>query len=781
MTPALTIRMKGDWHIGTGAGSSSVVDRAVRRDVRDGLPYLPGKTLVGLWRDGCETFVASRTETQEVWQSWLNYLLGDQPSQRESNAPIRTPVQGALRVGDARLPLPIRQRLIAHTELAEGLFVIKPGIKLDADGQVVHKHLRFIEFTRGGVALTLDHLQLPELDDAQQAAAVALLWYGAAFVEAAGGHRRRGAGECQWQLRIDEKLRKTASELLNATTPPDPPPPCSAVSHYVATGANCTTEASKPRNALKLKLELQAPVLLPTATLGNVTSSEDYVPARYLVPHVLATLARELPHVPTVQWHRWLAQGALVVSHAYPMTESGQRALPMPFAMHYDKLHGGLGTASGRVYNRLWDVAADLQIKQHRSGFLVADGDGAGALLLPGMREVTHNVTDDVRQRPTKELGGVYSYQALEPGQQFAATVKLPETLQDAVDAAWFDAILHVGQSRVAEYGRVRMLAEPAKTESAGKRQQGETDGVAVWLASDVLLRGADNRPSVARELLMEAIGRYVPNATLREEPDSLIHFAFRTGRSDGWRPAWGLPRPSYLAIQAGSCLVLDGKVHAAELAALEAHGVGERRGEGYGEIVCGAAVLQRRWNGESGPGRGSCVFQEHGHESAPLDEHSKVLLTQLVQQACERTIRRYALERLTDSSYRKSFFHWSPDTPTMNQLGRLRAFAMDGSPDDSIWCQRLLNWAQLAVERNNLTQKAADTVRRFAANDQGRTVLDSLTHSDGTSLLDTMKATIDGAGMTLDDVLPNAWRSWVRILLLAALQAHARQTRGGH
>ena len=49
----LCITFDSDWHIGTGAGVPGDLDAVVRRDA-DGLPVVPARTVVGLWRDGCE-------------------------------------------------------------------------------------------------------------------------------------------------------------------------------------------------------------------------------------------------------------------------------------------------------------------------------------------------------------------------------------------------------------------------------------------------------------------------------------------------------------------------------------------------------------------------------------------------------------------------------------------------------------------------------------------------------------------------------------------------------
>jgi CRISPR-associated protein Csx10 len=55
LPPAFTVQvhMLSDWIVGTGEGRVGDVDATVRRDA-DGLPFVPAKTLTGIWRDACE-------------------------------------------------------------------------------------------------------------------------------------------------------------------------------------------------------------------------------------------------------------------------------------------------------------------------------------------------------------------------------------------------------------------------------------------------------------------------------------------------------------------------------------------------------------------------------------------------------------------------------------------------------------------------------------------------------------------------------------------------------
>src|SRR2546430_16581262 len=79
----LRVRMEWDWHGGTGAGRSGDVDRLIARD-EDGLPFLPAKTLTGIWRDACKQVARaldSGTREQDgPWQRLLAAVFGDQPA-----------------------------------------------------------------------------------------------------------------------------------------------------------------------------------------------------------------------------------------------------------------------------------------------------------------------------------------------------------------------------------------------------------------------------------------------------------------------------------------------------------------------------------------------------------------------------------------------------------------------------------------------------------------------------------------------------------------------------
>lgn len=55
----ITLDIQSYWHIGSGEEGGSYADALVLKNAA-GLPYVPGKSLKGLYRDGFEKAVAAR-------------------------------------------------------------------------------------------------------------------------------------------------------------------------------------------------------------------------------------------------------------------------------------------------------------------------------------------------------------------------------------------------------------------------------------------------------------------------------------------------------------------------------------------------------------------------------------------------------------------------------------------------------------------------------------------------------------------------------------------------
>ena len=174
-----------------------------------------------------------------------------------------------------------------------------------------------------------------------------------------------------------------------------------------------------------------------------------------------------------------------------------------------------------------------------------------------------------------------------------------------------------LGTSRKDDYGLAELsLSQPRPFASTAKLDEHKENRLTVYLSSDCLLRNSNLRQTnlvadLASELSRRLSQELPAEANLRvrlepieqkgEETASLI----TTRRIESWHEGWGFPRPTLIALEAGSCAVFeietfdslngeqvtelsDVQRTALEMSlhGIEAEGIGERRGEGYGPRI---------------------------------------------------------------------------------------------------------------------------------------------------------------------------------------------------
>jgi CRISPR-associated protein Csx10 len=592
----LRVTMLSDWHVGTGAGRPGSVDRLIARDV-EGLPYIPAKTLTGILRDACERVAAALDAGERAtWCSWLDYLFGNQPALAERpgasvpGAP-EAPGEAHLRIRSARLPETLRGALRLRPHARAGLTFVKPGVRIDRrSGRAMDDHLRFEEMARGGVTLTAECSWTAPAEPQAALAATALLAAAARFVERIGGHRRRGSGRCRMTL---DPIAEVEPYLAWIESGPPAPAAPRARAMAVAVRPGEVSGAAGEWFTLGLRLVAETPLVVPAATVGNVVECLDFVPGTYLLGEVTRRLGAGVLE-PAVRGA--IANGDLVVTHA-TLEVDAARGRPVPLSLSKRKLGGGLERGEG-VYNLLVDErVSDGQLKPEGAVWVGATRAG----VLPAARHVrrrlcTHNTVEDLSQRPSSEVGGVYSYQAIEAGTILRAELRLRGDLKRALDAArteWWRGLAGgyaIGLAKKDDYGRVTVSVDAAPAGIPSKAAS-SAGALVVWLLSDALLDDERLRPARTPDALAAALGRRL-GVTLRPRAgDTPASWAARDRRSEGWNRSWGLPRPTFAGLAAGTCGVfaIEGDPpddFERRLAEVEAGGIGRRRAEGYGQIA---------------------------------------------------------------------------------------------------------------------------------------------------------------------------------------------------
>ncbi|MBD2023923.1 RAMP superfamily CRISPR-associated protein, partial [Leptolyngbya sp. FACHB-711] len=487
--------MQSDWHIGSGTGRAGDIDRLVQRD-KDNLPFIPAKTLTGIWRDACELVALAldeeedRGHTRPSWQKWVTYLFGDQPALGK-NVTENAPREAALSIRSAHLPKSLIEALASKPELQSVITFGKPGISIDTrSGCAKTDFLRLEEMVRGGCTLTAKcELQLPSTEK-QKTAAYALLLAGAKLVDKIGGKRRRGSGKCSLTVQINGMTEHLTPWLDWLEQNPDAPPlPDPSISEPIRITGEPYAQSD---DWLQVALDITtlAPVIIPKRTVGNVTESLDHIPGTYLLRLVSQKLSKF-----GVDLGRTIAHGDFLVTNA-TIAIDGQSGRTVPFALFAQKLGGGL--KEGKVYNRLKEKEPrEAQLKRISGSYLGSTTGEPGSLPYSERVDLvlqTHNTIQDEVQRPTSDVGGVYSYESIPAGIHLQACLRLRRELANALkqkDASWWNQLNgrdRLGQSKKDDYGAVKIEIKKSPEIIKATKLDNASELI-VWFLSDVLLR----------------------------------------------------------------------------------------------------------------------------------------------------------------------------------------------------------------------------------------------------------------------------------------------------
>jgi CRISPR-associated protein Csx10 len=684
----MEIEFISDWQVGTGTHAPTI-DVLVARD-GDGLPCVPAKTLTGIWRDACE--VAARAldgDTAGAWTRWVRYLFGDQATDpRPGTAP---PSPATLRVSPARFGPAIRERLREAgpdgksespdlRRLREAFTFVKPGVRIDErSGRAMDDFLRFEEVARAGAVLSAP-VELPEeVNGEGREAALALLAAGAALIERLGGGRRRGLGRCRARL-LQGTTEVDALRLLERVeVPPEPglSEPSSTIVHPLSGSGDWIGQ--------DLRLVLRKPVVAAAQVVGNVTETLDHVPGAVL----LAWFSSELRHL-GVDPAPWVREGLIQLLPAVLEVEK-RRGLPVPLCLRRPKEDGKEGAIE--VHNAFFTSEPEdeeetvVQTKQLRTGYLAPLQDGSLRCLdLSPISHTSNTIADDL-QRPTAEVGGLYTYQAIPAGTVLRSRLLLDRSVAEALDRlapAWRQRLVErparLGRSRKDDFGEaeVSWAGEP-EAEPVEPPVGGDTDRLTVWLETDLCLRDRRGRPATSVKELARALGEAL-QVRLRPQPEATF---LRIRRLEGFHTVWGLPRPSLVLLAAGGCarFEVEGRLDPDRLRAVLAAGLGERRAEGFGRVRFDDPVLARprltlRQAEAEAPG--APPPEPEGTRSGPppdLDPRER-RFARAVEEAAWRThLARRAQELANGPDWRRRTLGLgAPGGPSPSQVGGLRS-----------------------------------------------------------------------------------------------------------
>ena len=857
----IKIKMTSDWHIGLGQ-SKGVIDSIVQRD-KEGFPYIPAKTLTGILRDGCETIALGLDKGKEngFWNHCLNFLFGSQPNlnnkkkeeeEEEKEDKSEIPPQPAiLSLRSAHLPKTLRRALNSKEKVFESIAFVKAGISIDNNTGCAKKDfLRFEEMIRTGATLTATgcKIEFPQgMRDNEKQMAYALLLAGVQITERIGGKRRRGAGKCQITIENengDDKINfkdyknsyieflsqqvlffggKEEGEYIKLLRQQ-----FSRVNDDENT-TNFKNKVVKIDNnsawhVLPIEITTITPIIIPSRTIGNVVETLDYIPAKYLLRSLNNLFGKHINVFEEIN------NGNLVITNGTIMIDN-QPSRPTPFSLFADKLEGGLD--KGNVYNRFVDSQPDnIQLKAIRGGYISKiqnskDEKSKTEDCLPKLAKAeinvyTHNTVQDESQRPSSDVGGVYSYNAIVPDTIFKAEIRLKSELLEYIKKQnnnnddWWEKVngeYVIGQSKKDDYGKVQIEAKSSESYEVNTRINNNNDNqeinkddflnqdieikdnlLYVWLLSDVLLRDKRLRPTadlnIFKETLQDALSKdadgedVLPVKLIEREKDDLS-LSVRQRRTESWQVRWRLPRPSLAGIQAGSCMVyqiktkdnqtLDVEKLKQQLKQIQITGIGERKAEGYGQICFNDSLLTKELS-QLKPLPQENNFQQNKGNNQNLEmENDEYEYARLIEkQAWREAILQKALALASDSDKRKEILgvdvsEEGESIPAMTQLGRLRSIIRKlQNKDDKT---KLISWLDSIKEKEKKNPNSKKwgndklEIIRKLVNDK-RKIWQHLSLP-----YDELTVTLQGTTKLQEEL----WAEAIRTLVDAIIRAHKR------
>ncbi|MGI8640719.1 MAG: RAMP superfamily CRISPR-associated protein [Pyrinomonadaceae bacterium] len=687
------LEMKSDWHIGTGSGIPGSVDALLARD-GEGFPCIPAKTVVGIWRDAMETLTLGLDggdEANKNWQNWVNVVFGSQPNVDKN--PNDTPRPSILSIKPARIDENLRNAIknsseIDQTKYKQALTFIKPNTQIESvSGTAQTDSLRFTEMGRIGSILDAEFtLDCEDFDENQKELVKALLAASAGFVERIGGNRRRGSGRCEMKvdcgatdaIAVLEKYQKNLSSIPEVEAKEELEPVQKA--------------SSDEWKRIEFLLTLQTPVAIVTNTLGNVSETLDFIPGTYLLPHI----TKKLKDI-----SKYVTSGDFQVLPA-TIEVGGTRGMPVPKVIWYHKVDGGFEIPN-TVYNKIKEPkeVEDLtrQKKNYREGYVSSLHEDGKTLPFYDTTKKTlfmHNTVEDEFQRPTENVGGVFSRQAIKAGTVLKGEIRFKASIENDVKGLEnYTNDVRLGTSKKDDYGfadlKFKTIGEiPANTDETQKSIE-KDKLLVVYLASDVLLRNENLRQT---NLVADLKAKLEQELSVSlTETESLI----QVRRIESWHEGWGFPRPTFTAMQAGSVAVFEvvGAIDNNELRKLELSGIGERRGEGYGQIRFNPKILTEKindWTVSSKIEKPKIDENERNKAVEKLKNQSagkfKKFIENIEISAWREEIARAVLKIANDDKKRLEIFGFGfkgkESVPPLSQIGGLRSTVgkvkLDGS-----------------------------------------------------------------------------------------------------
>ncbi len=180
------IRFLTDWHCGSGLTSGADVDALVIKDSNQ-LPFIPGKTIKGLFREAAEQIAIYEPENDK-WAHFILTIFGKGTEKNKENEAQRSLSHFSNVVLSEYLQNELIKNADSKESLIPSLYRKIASTKIDENGIAAERSLRKVEVT---VPLVL-YGKITDVKDEHKAFLIKC----AKYIKRMGTNRNRGLGAC---------------------------------------------------------------------------------------------------------------------------------------------------------------------------------------------------------------------------------------------------------------------------------------------------------------------------------------------------------------------------------------------------------------------------------------------------------------------------------------------------------------------------------------------------------------------------------------------------------
>ena len=197
------IEFFNEWHTGSGLSAGADVDVLVIKD-KNGLPFIPGKTIKGLLRQALEEILDYRGEYESKKESIIKTfgLLSEKKSnddnKKEDKEQENRIERGSIFFSNATLSTELSNNIV-DKKISKFLYRAVASTAIDENGVAKKNSLRRMETT---IPVVLYGEILGISDDLSEDIAGAL-----SYIKRLGANRHRGLGRCQFSVIKKEEVK----------------------------------------------------------------------------------------------------------------------------------------------------------------------------------------------------------------------------------------------------------------------------------------------------------------------------------------------------------------------------------------------------------------------------------------------------------------------------------------------------------------------------------------------------------------------------------------------